>query len=170
MSVIYFGRFLSIVTSNISSALFFPSASGFEIIPQKNFQCLDVLFFKLFLSSNFISDLFSSLLSLSSVVLSLLMSSSKGFFTCIVLFLLLRVVFFLMLFSQNVQSHQQTHHFSMLTLSIWLSTFPFFIILNIVILNSSSGNSNICVLSGSSSDDYFISSDCSLFPMPFSLT
>lgn len=94
MSVIYFGKFLSIVTSNISSALFFPSASGFEIIPWKIFQCLNVLFFKLFLSSNFSSDVFSSLLSLSSVVLSLLMSSSKGFFTCIVLFLLLRVVFF----------------------------------------------------------------------------
>lgn len=45
MSVIYFGTFLSIVTSNISSALFFPSASGIEIIPQKIFHSVQMYCF-----------------------------------------------------------------------------------------------------------------------------
>ena len=56
------------------------------------FRC--IVFFKLFLSSNFSLDLFSSLLSLSSIMLSLLMSPSRGIFICIVLFLLFRVFFF----------------------------------------------------------------------------
>lgn len=173
MSVIYFGTFLSIVTSNISSALFFPSASGIEIIPQKIFHSVQMYCF--FLIIFIFKFQFGSIFKLIESFFNHAESTDEPIKGNLHLHCSIFVVqgfffFFLMLFSQNVQSHQQTHHFSLLTLSIWLSTFPFFIILNIVILNSSSSNSNNCVLSGSSSNDYFVSSDGSLFAMPFSLT